>query len=384
MNKKFLVIILIISLGAVYFFRATFIKKAFAPAGTRVEQKTELEKSADEKEVPKDITKTPEVVADNLRIPWEIVFLPDGDLLVTERPGTIQRIHEGKKTQVYVIEDVAHIGEGGLLGMALHPKFAENHFIYLYSTYQTKNGLRNKVERYRFEESDLLEKTIIIDHIPADQYHNGGRIAFGPDGNLYITTGDSGQSNLAQDTGSLGGKILRLRDDGSIPSDNPFGNAVYSFGHRNPQGLVWDDEGRLWATEHGRSGILSGFDELNLIGKGKNYGWPIIQGDAVREGMESPVAQSGSSETWAPAGAAFYKDSIFFGGLRGESLYAAKILDGNRVSLQVYFRQEFGRIRAVTVGPDNYLYITTSNTDGRGNPRAGDDKIIKINPKILE
>ncbi len=322
-----------------------------------------------------------EVIAENLQIPWEIAFLPNGDVLVTERPGTLKRI--GKEGHVYNIESVEHVGEGGLLGLTLHPLFAKNNWIYLYLTTKVGDGLQNRVERYRLESDHLTEKTIIIENIPGAANHDGGRIAFGPDGYLYVTTGDAGKSNFAQDTTSLAGKILRLKDDGSIPSDNPFGNAVYSYGHRNSQGLAWDNKGQLWATEHGRSGVLSGLDELNLIEKGKNYGWPVIQGDEIKTGMKSPVIQSGSDETWAPAGAVFWNGSIFFSGLRGESLYEAKIIDGNKVSLTVHFRQEFGRIRAVALGPDGYFYIITSNTDGRGVSKANDDKIIRINPKLF-
>ena len=285
---------------------------------------------------------------------------------------------------MYAIEGVEHVGEGGLLGMALHPQFSENRWIYLYLTTNIGNGLKNRVERYRFEGDRLSEKTIIIDNIPGAAYHDGGRIAFGPDGYLYITTGDAGSSNLAQDINLLAGKILRLKDDGSIPPDNPFGNAVWSYGHRNSQGLAWDKEGNLWATEHGRSGILSGLDELNLIEKGENHGWPVIQGDEKKEDMKSPIVQSGADETWAPAGIAFWDGSLFFGGLRGESLYEATILNGNKVALKARFRQEFGRIRAVILGADGYLYITTSNTDGRGDPNPNDDKIIRINPGVFQ
>lgn len=387
MNKKspiatviFISVVAVFAVG--YFFRSEIVRQFYTPTENRIGQGIGTGiKDGGKAEQGENENKDIEVIIDNLRIPWEVVFLPDGEMLVSERSGTIQRI--GKENQTYKIENVEHIGEGGLLGMALHPKFEENRFIYFYLTTKTSNGLRNRVERYRFEENRFSEKIIIIDNILAGANHNGGRIAFGYDGNLYITTGDSGQSSLAQDTNALAGKILRLKDDGSIPSDNPFGNAVYSFGHRNPQGIAWDDEGRLWATEHGRSGVLSGFDELNLIEKGKNYGWPIIQGDETKENMESPVAHSGSSATWAPAGAAFWRGSIFFGGLRGESLYEAKIKDDGKVSLKAHFRQEFGRIRAVVLGPDNYLYITTSNTDGRGTPRANDDKIIRINPGVF-
>ncbi len=317
------------------------------------------------------------IIAENLQIPWEIAFLPDGDLLVTERLGTIKRI--GKEARVYTIEGVLHIGEGGLLGMALHPGFSENQWMYLYFTTRSGDNLINRVERYRFERDRLSEKTIIIDNIPGAVNHDGGRIAFGSDGYLYITTGDAGKSNLAQDIKSLAGKILRLKDDGSIPADNPFGNAVYSYGHRNSQGLTWDNKGNLWATEHGQSG----FDELNLIEKGKNYGWPVIQGDETKTGMENPIIQSGQVETWAPADAVYFRGRIFFTGLQGESLYEAKIIDDNKVSLKVHFQQEFGRIRAVVLGPDGYFYISTSNTDGRGDPRSGDDKIIRLNPEIF-
>ncbi len=322
-----------------------------------------------------------EIIAENLHTPWEIAFLPDGDLLVTERPGMLKRI--GKEKRIYAIEGVEHIGEGGLLGLALHPRFSENQWMYLYLTTKNGEGLINRVERYRFAGDRLTEKMVIIDNIPGAAYHDGGRIAFGPDGYLYVTTGDAGNPNFAQDINSLAGKILRLKDDGSIPSDNPFGNAVYSYGHRNSQGLAWDDKGQLWATEHGRSGILSGLDELNLIEKGKNYGWSVIQGDETKANMESPITQSGPDETWAPAGATFWNGSVFFGGLRGEALYEANVINERNVSIKVHFRKEFGRIRAVVLGPDTFLYLITSNTDGRGEIKTGDDKIIRINPLIF-
>lgn len=362
----------LVGTAMIYFFKNKIFRSFYIPTKTKLEQR--VAKKGEIKDV--------EVIAENLAIPWEIAFLPDGDMLITERPGTLKRI--GKEMRVYAIEGVEHIGEGGLLGLALHPRFKENHWIYIYLTAAAKNGLKNRVERYRLEDNRLSERKIIIDGIPGAKYHNGGRIAFGPDGYLYITTGDAGRSDLAQDTNSLAGKILRLADDGSIPPDNPFDNAVYSYGHRNSQGLAWDNKGRLWATEHGRSGILSGLDELNLIEKGKNYGWPVIQGDETKEGMEKPVVQSGPDETWAPAGIAFWKGRLFFGGLRGESLYEAEILAGGKIILRVHFRQDFGRIRAVALGPDGFLYITTSNTDGRGEPKTGDDKVIRINPKIFE
>lgn len=310
-----------------------------------------------------------EVVAQNLTNPWEVAFLPDRDLLVTERSGTLRRI--GKNGQVFTVEGVEHIGEGGLLGMALHPRFSENNLLYLYLTTKSGEGLTNRVDRYYYANDQLTDKKTIISDIPGAVIHDGGRIAFGPDGFLYITTGDAGNAAAAQEKNSLAGKILRLKDDGNVPADNPFGSAIYSWGHRNPQGLAWDSSGQLWATEHGSSG----HDELNLIKSGANYGWPEIQGDGERAGMERPAAHSGS-DTWAPSGLAYLGGSLFFGGLRGESVFQTKIT-GTRLSTPVaYYRGEFGRIRAVAVGPDGYFYVTTSNSGSA--PRALDDKIIKI------
>lgn len=362
------------------------------PEGTLVLEKDNpsgLPEYADELRVPvrfsssgitqeKDI----EVVAESLTIPWEIVFLPDGELLVTERPGRLIKIGPERKT--IPIGGVRHQGEGGLLGLALHPRFRENHWLYLYLTTTAGSGLTNRVERYEFQSDRLTNRKTIIENIPGATYHDGGRIAFGPDGYLYITTGDANRSSNAQNTISLAGKILRVRDDGSIPSDNPFGNAIYSYGHRNPQGLAWNGNGRLWATEHGRSGILSGLDELNRIEKGANYGWPTIEGDKQKEGMRPPMINSGPNETWAPAAAVFYQGSIFFTGLRGESLYQATIsTDGNVTGLKKHLTGRFGRLRVLVLGPDGYFYISTSNQDGRGEPKTGDDKIIRVNPRMF-
>ena len=316
-----------------------------------------------------------EIVAQNLTVPWEIAWLPDGDMLVTERPGTLKRI--GANQQTYTIEGVAHVGEGGLMGMTLHPKFGDNGWLYLYLTTGNGEGLINRVERYRLEENQLADRQLIIGNIPGARIHDGGRLAFGPDGLLYITTGDAASPDSAQNTNSLAGKILRLTDDGRFPPDNPFGNAVYSYGHRNPQGIAWDNRDQLWAVEHGSTA----YDELNQINRGANYGWPIVRGDQTQEGMVSPIVFSPDDGTWAPAGLAWWNASLWFSGLRGQTLYQAKIGDNNQAELGAHYAEQFGRLRAVAVGPDGWLYFSTSNTDGRGQPNAGDDKIIRINSR---
>jgi len=318
------------------------------------------------------------VIATDLQIPWGIAFLPGGDMLVTERPGRVVRIGTDRTT--YPVDGVRHAGEGGLLGIALHPDFASNSYVYLYMT-TTEGGLQNKVERYVFKDDRLTFDRDILAGIPAANNHDGGRLAFGPDGMLYITTGDAQNEPAAQDTESLAGKILRINDDGSVPSGNPFGNAVWSNGNRNPQGLAWDAAGQLWATENGRSGVASGYAEVNKIAKGGNYGWPDIQGDATREGLTPPVLHSGASSTWAPASAAIIGNSLFFGGLRGEALYEMNLM-GTPV-LKTHFKNAYGRIRDVSAGPDGMLYLTTSNRDGRGSTKAGDDRIIRVDPDSL-
>lgn len=297
-------------------------------------------------------------------------------------PVACEKFGLGKVKKKIPIETTYHHGEGGLMGMALHPNFKQNHWIYLYNTIEKSGKTVNRVERYKFSNGSLTEKTIIIDDIPGESYHDGGRIAFGPDGYLYITTGDAGHAVLAQDLTSLAGKILRLKDDGTLPPDNPYGSPVYSYGHRNPQGLTWDASQQLWSTEHGPSGLVGGRDELNRIEKGKNYGWPFIAGIETASGMRSPVIQSGIFHSWAPASALYWDGSVFFGGLYGEALFEARI-DKNPVELKAHFKGRFGRIRTVVLGPDGYFYIMTSNRDGRGFPREGDDKIIKIDPKFF-
>ncbi|KKQ84509.1 MAG: Quinoprotein glucose dehydrogenase [Candidatus Daviesbacteria bacterium GW2011_GWF2_38_7] len=320
-------------------------------------------------------------IAQNLDTPWSLVFLPDKSMLVTERVGRVRIIDAGGNLQsepVAVIEKAKEIGEGGLLGIALHPAFSDNNSVYLYYTYSAEGeNTKNRVVQMTYRDKKLSDEKIIVDNISGASNHNGGRIKFGPDGFLYITTGDAQNPSQAQDKASLAGKILRVPDQGNPAPDNPFGNLVYSYGHRNPQGITWDASGQLWETEHGPSTK----DEINRIEKGKNYGWPDITGDETKQGMETPVLNSGTN-TWAPSGTVFFRNSVFFAGLRGQALFEAKTEGGN-MSPEEHFKGEFGRIRDVILGPDNMFYIATSNQDGRGLPKDTDDRIIKLNPQKL-
>lgn len=391
MEKKTLPLLLFIIIFVVAFF---LLKNNATQFRIGQGDKTKIEQA--KQNLQEDIPKTT-IVAKNLDVPWAIAFLPDSNMLVTERRGSVKLIKTatGEQTTIAKIDDAKEVGEGGLLGIALHPNFATNHFVYVYYTYSvTGDRAQNRVVRYTFENQSLSNKTIIVDAIPSAPNHNGGRIKFGPDGFLYITTGDAQNPSLAQNTNSLAGKLLRVTDDGKPAPNNPFGNAVYSYGHRNPQGLTWDSNGNLWETEHGQNAT----DEVNKIDAGKNYGWPIIRGDQKQSGMVLPILQSGN-DTWAPSGAAFLNGSIYFSGLRGTTLYEA-VLDNNVIltrqlagknlsqpvrikELKTHLKGEFGRIREVIVGPDNMLYITTSNRDGRGIPAFDDDRIIRVNPKKL-
>ena len=333
-----------------------------------------------------------ETVAENLDIPWSIAWAPDWTIFFTERTGNVKVIQDGVVSEPILTLDVGG-EEGGLLGIALDPNFLDNHYVYLYYTYNDFLATYNKVVRYVESDLKLTEDKILIDNIPGGLYHDGGRIQFGPDGKLYILTGDAGNSALAQDTNSIAGKILRINSDGSIPEDNPFADSpIYSYGHRNPQGLDWDDSGNLLATEHGPSGFHGvAHDEINLIKPGANYGWPDIIGSETKEGLITPILNTGE-DTWAPSGAEFYDGEkipqwtgkYFVATLRGNHLHLVDFdLENNKVvSDKELFSGEFGRLRDVATGPDGYLYFLTSNQDGRGYAEKNDDRILRIVPLV--
>ncbi|WP_077248171.1 PQQ-dependent sugar dehydrogenase [Bacillus sp. FJAT-27986] len=329
-----------------------------------------------------------EVVAEGLNVPWEMVIADDGRIFFTERPGQIREIRNGKVREEPLLSLPAPFiseGEGGLLGLALDPDFQTNHFMYTYHSYEENEKIKNRVLRLLVDDNQARIDKVILDGIVGDTNHNGGRIKIGPDGMLYITAGDRYEPDLAQDRTSMGGKIFRIHPDGSIPDDNPIkGSPVYSYGHRNPQGLAWHPvTGDLFSSEHGQSA----HDEINLIEAGKNYGWPIIQGDESKEGMETPIAQS-ATETWAPSGMTFvskgeWKNQLLVANLRGMQVLKVELDElGKQVKrIESLFKDEYGRIRNIIEAPDGSLYMMTNNRDGRGNPSDKDDRIIRLIPK---
>ena len=335
-----------------------------------------------------------EVVVGGLEIPWAIVFAPDGRTFITERPGRV-RIVRGSRLEpepwavVEVWQSPLSRNAAGLLGLALDPDFARNRLVYIYHTYKAGEEIWNRVVRMMDRNGRGVVDRVILERIPGNTTHDGGRIRFGPDGLLYIGTGDSGKPKRAQDRTSLAGKILRITRDGSIPPGNPFpGSPVYSMGHRNVQGFGWHPSTkRMYATEHGptaREGCCR--DELNLIEPGKNYGWPIVTMAPGDPRFADPIAHSGERETWAPAGLTFvtrgpWAGSPVFTGLRGQTLYRVILdgPDGRRVArIELHFTQQFGRLRDVAQGSDGALYFVTSNRDGFGTPQPNDDRLIRL------
>jgi glucose/arabinose dehydrogenase len=317
---------------------------------------------------------SPETVADGLEAPWSMVVV-DGSVLVSERDSgrIVELTSDGALREAGRIDGVLHGGEGGLLGLAVHEDG-----LFAYST--ASGG--NRVERYELTGGPgswaLGERTTIIDGLPAAGNHNAGRIAFGPDGMLYVPVGDAGDRDAAQDPAALGGKILRLEPDGSVPADNPDpASAVYSLGHRNVQGLAWDSRGRLFASEFGQNA----WDELNLIVPGGNYGWPDVEGEGgAAEGFVDPVAQWPTGDA-SPSGIAVVDDAVLIANLRGEVLRSVS-MDDPAVQRE-HYAGEYGRLRDVVTGPDGAVWFLTNNTDGRGSPRDGDDRILRVAPDAV-
>lgn len=320
-----------------------------------------------------------EEVATGLEVPWEIAFLPDGRALITERPGRVRILSpEGKLEPRPAAEPpVAAVGEGGLLGLAVDPEFKRNGFVYLYFT--TEAG--NQVARYRLDGDQLREQATVVEGIQSGAIHDGGRIHFGPDDRLYISTGEVGQENLAQDEASLNGKFLRLDPD-DYRGDVAVRPDIASTGHRNPQGFDWQPgSDRLFASEHGPEGD----DEVNLVREGRNYGWPEVHGAEEREGLTAPIVVY--EEAIAPSGATFvslpgsaWTGDLLIGALVGEQVRRVSF-DGARVTGdEALFEDEFGRVRTVVEGPDGALYALTSNRDGRGDPDDDDDRVLRIIP----
>jgi glucose/arabinose dehydrogenase len=329
-----------------------------------------------------------EVVATNLQIPWSLAFAPDGRLFVTERPGRVRIFTStvAASEVALTLDDVFAQGEAGALGVALDPDFASNRLVYVYYTAQAGGGAVNRVVRYREVAGRLGERAVLVDNIPASSIHDGGRIRFGPDGLLYVTTGDAANTSRAQDLASVAGKILRINRDGTSPRENPFSSPIYSYGHRNPQGFDWHPAtGDLWASEHGNSGN----DEINVIDGGVNYGWPRIEGSQTMPEMRAPI--SFYSPSVAPSGASFYRGSrfpgfannLFVATLRGVHILRLRIDSSSPRRLagqEPLLNDRYGRIRDVVTGPDGLIYFCTSNRDGRGNTVAEDDRIARLVP----
>jgi|SRR5215218_967236 len=313
-------------------------------------------------------------IATGLNVPWGVAFLPGGDALVSERQtGRILRISpNGRRKRVVMrVPGVdTDSGEGGLLGLAVSPTYARDRWVYAYFT----SDRDNRIVRFRL--GGALHP--VLTGLRRGFIHNGGRIAFGPDGKLYAGVGETGDGAFAQDLDSLNGKILRMNPDGSVPRGNPFGKSlIWSWGHRNVEGLAWDSHGRLWESELGQDR----FDEVNLIRKGRNYGWPQVEGRGSTRGgrFTNPLVTWPTSEA-SPSGAAIRRGTLFIGALQGEAVLRVRLHGTRATKLPPILEGRYGRIRTVVRAPGRSLWITTSNRDGRGSPRGGDDRIVRIAP----
>lgn len=317
-----------------------------------------------------------ETVVEGLTVPWGAAYR-DGTLYLTERPGRVVRVVDGRREEVADRSgQVAARGEAGLMGLVFHPDDPDT--AYTYQTYED-GGLKNRIVRHDVADGWAAEP--IVEGIPGAFIHDGGRLAVGPDGALFATCGDAGEAGKAQDKDTLNGTVLRLTLDGEPHPDNPFNNAVFTYGHRNPQGVAFRN-GRLYITEHGPDT----HDEINVLEAGNNYGWPVVKGESDRAGFTDPITSY--TPTIAPASAAFYDGPVerwqgdfFFGTLAGIHLHRVRISEDDRVAEQErLFAGEYGRLRTVFTGPDDHLYVTTSNRDGRGNPDPRDDRVLRFRP----
>lgn len=342
----------------------------FVVAACSQEEQEQNESVERKEEAPASGRVAPEVIADHLSVPWSITK-KGSQFYISERNGAIVFVDpesgEYSRLPVRTTKDIFTGGEAGFLGLELIPNTDLEAFAY--HTYEENGAIFNRLIRLKKEADGWMETHSILEGIPGAHIHDGGRIKIGPDEKVFVTTGDASAPDLAQDVNSLAGKILRVEMDGTIPSDNPFPNSpVYSYGHRNPQGITWDDNGNMYASEHGSSA----HDELNQIEPGKNYGWPVIQGDEQQAGMETPMFHTGE-KTWAPGGIAYSNGRLYIAGLRGQAVFQYDLSSGNAD----IFQTGQGRTRDIFI-EKNDLFFITNNTDGRGTPAANDDKLLHL------
>ncbi len=327
---------------------------------------------ADEQRRPPEVVGT---VTSGLAVPWGLDFLPDGRAVVTERDSARVLLVDpdgGDPVVAGTVAEASPQGEAGLLGVAASPDFRADRTVYLYVSTDTDN----RVVRATLDGDVLGPREVVLDGIPLGTIHDGGRLAFGPDGFLYVSTGETGVGELSQDADSLGGKVLRITTDGAPAPGNPDpGSPVWSLGHRNVQGLAFDEDDRLWASELGQNT----YDELNLVEPGANYGWPEAEGRSAEGSFTNPRVVWSTGEA-SPSGLAYADGSLWMAALRGARLWRVDVADGDAADATDFLVDEYGRLRTVVTAPDGMLWVTTSNRDGRGTPSGSDDRILLVDP----